>query len=180
MRVDVVLVRVRPDGRTDELKLKQPRTVIGRDEACDVRIPVAAVSRRHCELTVAAGAVTLRDLGSSNGTFINQQPIADEARVQAGDVITIGPMVFIARIDGEPRDIAAGARTRMASGGGLTAAKGVRPTPPLGAAPGAGLGAGLGAAAGAGLSSSDPEDSSFFDFDLDLSDDDEDDKQPPL
>ena len=63
--------------------------VIGRDPGCRVRVPDPLVSRRHAELSYAGGRWVLRDLGSSNGTFVDGQqvqtvPIGAGARVRLG------------------------------------------------------------------------------------------------
>jgi predicted component of type VI protein secretion system len=52
------------------------------------------VSRRHAELKLAAGRVTIRDLGSSNGTRVNGQPLTAERALHHGDRIEIGPLSF--------------------------------------------------------------------------------------
>ncbi len=84
--------------------MKRARLVIGRKEGTDVRIPVASVSREHCELRVEDGKLMIRDLGSSNGTYVNRQRI-QEQQVSAGDLIGVGPAVFVARIEGNPQTV---------------------------------------------------------------------------
>ncbi len=48
--------------------------VIGRSNTCDVMLHDAALGRRHCEIRQEGGRVLLTDLGSVNGTFVNDQP----------------------------------------------------------------------------------------------------------
>jgi pSer/pThr/pTyr-binding forkhead associated (FHA) protein len=48
--------------------------------------------------------VKAKDLGSANGTFLNNKPVT-EATLKAGDHLVIGPVVFTVQIDGEPEDI---------------------------------------------------------------------------
>jgi pSer/pThr/pTyr-binding forkhead associated (FHA) protein len=48
--------------------------------------------------------VKVRDLGSHNGTYLNGKRI-DEATVQAGDYIKIGPLTFLLQVDGQPEEI---------------------------------------------------------------------------
>lgn len=109
--MQLALVNVRADGRQVEVPLKKGHTVVGRRDDCQVRIALANVSRQHCEIIADNGQVTLRDLGSSNGTFVNGQR-AHEARLSAGDIVTVGDAVFVVRIEGEPRHIDAGSAFR--------------------------------------------------------------------
>lgn len=66
--------------------------VLGRDPAADVRIDAVGVSRRHAAIHVEARVVTLRDLGSKNGTFVGGArvagtvPLGDDAEIRLGAV----------------------------------------------------------------------------------------------
>ncbi len=106
--MDLVLVNVRADGRQLDVPVKRAHTVIGRRDDCQVRISLANVSRQHCEIVEENGSFTLRDLGSSNGTFVNGQR-AQEATLSPGDVLTVGDAVFVVRLGGEPTHIDASA-----------------------------------------------------------------------
>jgi pSer/pThr/pTyr-binding forkhead associated (FHA) protein len=64
-----------------------------------------SVSRRHCQLNYDGGVLKIRDLESRNGTYLNGKRI-DEAVIQAGDSIKIGPLTFVLQIDGQPQTIA--------------------------------------------------------------------------
>lgn len=74
-----------------------PSTVIGRSNECDLKISSSEVSRIHCRITIQDDSVFIEDLGSANGTFVNdqilspRQPIA----VDPGTKVTIGPAEFI-------------------------------------------------------------------------------------
>ena len=64
---------------------------IGRAEENTIRLKDVLVSSRHARLDVAAdGTATLRDLGSTNGTLVNQKPIAGPHELRDGDEIYIG------------------------------------------------------------------------------------------
>ena len=102
--MNVTLVTVDSEGQTRDAVMKRARFLIGRREGCDIRIPIASVSREHCELRVEEGKLMVRDMGSSNGTYVNRQRI-QEQEVNAGDLIAVGPAVFVARIDGNPAKI---------------------------------------------------------------------------
>ena len=77
---------------------------IGRDLACDICLTGKWVSRRHCSLQKGNGSVTIRDLDSRNGTFVNGVPVK-ERLLQHGDVIAIGDSYFRFIVPGhqEPR-----------------------------------------------------------------------------
>jgi signal transduction histidine kinase len=83
---------------TDEGKrfeLASPVVGVGRDTANVVRLHDTEVSRRHAEFRLNQGVYWLLDLGSSNGTFVNNQPVREVA-LQSGDRIQFGQtsMVF--------------------------------------------------------------------------------------
>ncbi len=102
--MDVSLVMVKSDGSSREIKLDRETATLGRDEACRIRIPLNAISRRHCEVRVDGDGVTVADLGSSNGTYVNSKRVR-QADLAPGDLLCIGPVVFVVRIDGHPRAI---------------------------------------------------------------------------
>ena len=99
----ISLILVRADGRQSEIPLKT-RAIIGRQTDCQIRIPSAGISRHHCELTPTDGKILLRDMGSSNGTYVNRQKI-QQTQLGAGDLIGVGDMVFVVRIDGNPAQV---------------------------------------------------------------------------
>lgn len=65
--------------------------VIGRSSQADVELTDPEVSRRHARLDLVRGVLYLADLGSSNGTFLNGKPLADESiELRVGDDIDVG------------------------------------------------------------------------------------------
>ena len=78
--------------------LDQPEFTVGRVAECDIFIDSSMLSRQHARLKVSDTEVTLQDLGSTNGTFVNSMRVSGATVLQHGDVITIGDekMVFIA------------------------------------------------------------------------------------
>lgn len=104
MSVRASLVVVKSDGSMREVPITSARLVVGRDNDCQIRIPVADVSRRHCELLVGDDRLALRDLGSSNGSFVNGERVT-ESQLSAGDVLGVGPCLFVVRLNGSPEDI---------------------------------------------------------------------------
>lgn len=67
--------------------------VLGRDSSCDITIPGTHLSRRHAELAVSGNKLLVRDLGSSNGTFVNDKQVT-ETELQAGDTIRFDVLIF--------------------------------------------------------------------------------------
>lgn len=67
------------------------RVVIGRKNSCTVCIPDSTLSGEHCEITLKNGRMYLRDLNSTNGTFLNGNPnrVAEEV-LPSGSVIDMG------------------------------------------------------------------------------------------
>ena len=99
--MEVNLVPLKKDGTTKSFPLPSTVTSIGRRQECDFCLPLSVVSRRHCEIYMDQGHVFVRDLNSRNSTFLNGRRI-DESRLQAGDVLQIGPVKFVIQIDGQP------------------------------------------------------------------------------
>jgi len=72
-----------------EFQLKPGPNRIGRGEQNDVRINHPSVSTVHCEIDVTPGEVRLKDLGSTNGTFADQQPVS-EVQLRSGQLLQLG------------------------------------------------------------------------------------------
>ena len=67
--------------------------IIGRDPGCDIVAAGAHVSRRHAELTLRSGKLWVKDLGSSNGSFVNGKR-CDEVALRNGDEVKFDAMTF--------------------------------------------------------------------------------------
>jgi predicted component of type VI protein secretion system len=90
-----VQLKVLSGAHTGKLvRLGAERFVIGRGEDCNLRSSSDAVSRRHCEIMMKDAEVTVRDLGSRNGTSVNGQPIKADQILRSGDRLEIGPLRF--------------------------------------------------------------------------------------
>lgn len=101
--MDVNLIMFKENGSRKDFPLKGKSAVVGRRDDCDLRVPLPAISRRHCKFIRGENGLELKDLASSNGTFVNNQRV-QETILKAGDRVVVGPVVFIIQIDGDPAD----------------------------------------------------------------------------
>jgi pSer/pThr/pTyr-binding forkhead associated (FHA) protein len=71
--------------------------LIGRGHDCSLRIASSEISRRHCKLTVIESGVLVRDLESSNGTYVNDKliPPNQDVALTPGSRLSIGPVQFV-------------------------------------------------------------------------------------
>jgi pSer/pThr/pTyr-binding forkhead associated (FHA) protein len=74
--------------------------VIGRDEGCHLRPASPAISKRHCAVFIRNGEVFVRDLGSTNGTLVNDEAVVGDKPVKDGDRLKVGPLDFTLQIAG--------------------------------------------------------------------------------
>lgn len=81
-----------------EMKIAKDRFLIGRSAECHLRPNSEKVSRHHCVFLLADGRVTIRDLGSRNGTLVNGEKIIGEVELTKGDRLEIGPLQFEVRL----------------------------------------------------------------------------------
>jgi pSer/pThr/pTyr-binding forkhead associated (FHA) protein len=83
------------------VRLEEGReAVLGRGEGCEVRVDSNQASRRHAAVRSDGDEVRVRDLGSTNGTFVNGERVEGERALRAGDRIEVGGVaVTFCRID---------------------------------------------------------------------------------
>jgi hypothetical protein len=87
------------DGSTQRTyELTSPVTMLGRGTDCDLRLVDPGVSRHHAELRVEDNEVVLVDLGSTNGTFVNGEPVRRVALTD-GTRVTLGRTTLVFRRD---------------------------------------------------------------------------------
>jgi pSer/pThr/pTyr-binding forkhead associated (FHA) protein len=82
-----------------ELPILVPQFLIGRDPQCNLRPASSMISKRHCAILVKNNEVFLHDFDSTNGTFLNDQPIKGEVPLKNGDVLKVGALSFKVVID---------------------------------------------------------------------------------
>ena len=77
-----------------EIRVPGRSFVIGRGDECQLRAGSDMISRRHCELTVEDSRTSVVDLGSKNGTYVNDVLIAGNVELKSGDKLRLGPLQF--------------------------------------------------------------------------------------
>src|SRR5215216_1109663 len=77
-----------------EIPLKKDKFLIGRAKECALRAGSEAISRRHCAIIRRESGYTVRDLGSRNGTLVNDEKISTEVPLKDGDELRVGPLKF--------------------------------------------------------------------------------------
>jgi predicted component of type VI protein secretion system len=101
--MDYQLLVVRGRSATEAIRLGDGVTTVGRHDDCRLRIKSSQVSRRHCELFGKKGLLLVKDLGSSNGTFVNGKRIQEQRVLEPGDELTIGQvMLRVAKVGAPP------------------------------------------------------------------------------
>src|SRR3954469_14445721 len=76
------------------VRVDSSRFIVGRNPGASLCIPSPTVSREHAELTVVDRGLLLRDLGSTNGTFVNGTRLQQPCTVNHGDLLQFGQVVF--------------------------------------------------------------------------------------
>ena len=78
----------------NSIALPQGKFLVGREEDCHLRPNSDLVSRHHCVFTVDDFSLRLRDLGSTNGTYVNGQRLVGAVNLKPGDRVLIGKLDF--------------------------------------------------------------------------------------
>lgn len=102
--MNVNLVMFKTNGQLKAIPVTKSKTVLGRGTECDLRIPIESCSRKQCQLKVDGDVLRLKDLGSSNGTYVNNVRV-EETVLNPGDKLMIGPITMTIQINGMPAEI---------------------------------------------------------------------------
>ena len=97
MAVVLRVIGGKNDGR--EIAIAVPRFIIGRGETAHLRPASDLVSREHCAIEVNEDQVTIFDLDSRNGTFVNGNQLTQPHIARSGDSVRIGRLQFQLMID---------------------------------------------------------------------------------
>ncbi len=82
----------------NDVLLFDGETTLGRSDKSDVVVADSSVSRQHAVMRVQGGKVTLRDLGSNNGTMVNDEKIEGEVELSDGDRVQLGDRLVVLRV----------------------------------------------------------------------------------
>lgn len=97
--LSVKLVVVGGEAKTKELQLKLPTTIGRGREGVTLTLPHKLVSRKHTELFEQEGQLYVKDLGSLNGTYVNNKRIAQRTLLKPNELLTLGNVTFRAVYD---------------------------------------------------------------------------------
>lgn len=87
------LIAIGGQIRGKEFELQEGESTIGRDETCDIHLPLGGISKTHLKITVNGSHAYVEDLGSSNGTFVNGKLIK-RINAKGGDKVALPNVIF--------------------------------------------------------------------------------------
>jgi diguanylate cyclase (GGDEF)-like protein len=91
---EACLVQIYGPNLGKRFVLDRDETTIGRGEGCEIVLELDNVSRRHCSVLTNRDGSILKDLGSTNGTYLNNREVRGEAPLRTGDLIKVGSSIF--------------------------------------------------------------------------------------
>lgn len=99
MKLQLVLLEGTHKGH--RLSVEIGLAIIGRAKGSAIRIPAERVSRRHCRVWVEKYKVWVEDLGSENGTYVNDDPVVGRVELHPGDELKVAHIRF--RVQFQPQ-----------------------------------------------------------------------------
>ena len=106
MAINLIVAEGKHRGQT--IALPRTQFVIGRDASCHLRPVSPDVSKFHCAIAHQGDRIVVRDLKSTNGTFLNGERITGTAKARDGDMLGVGPLKFVFKVFPESRGRTAG------------------------------------------------------------------------
>lgn len=85
---------IEPEERAGERIAVDVAVVIGRGADCDVSLADTYLSTRHARIAKDGGDLTIEDLGSTNGTYVNEELLRGRALLERGDVVQVGGVLL--------------------------------------------------------------------------------------
>jgi FHA domain len=93
-RTPPIHLRYQLEGQAFVRRFSKPEVTIGRDPASDCHLDNQTISAHHSRLSFHHGQWWVEDLRSTNGTFLNQENVADPLVITAGDTIRCGQVLL--------------------------------------------------------------------------------------
>ena len=113
------LQKIGPADDGLEIAIDRFPFVIGRRTESDCALPLACISRRHCEFTQGDDQVLVQDLESYNGTFVNGRRALAPLPLHHGDELSLGPILFRVLLRAEIQETRAGVSATHGDGSSL-------------------------------------------------------------
>ena len=108
--------RLVPTDGGPPIDLVKDLSVVGRDADCEVQLDHKSVSKQHCVLVKTEGLILVRDLGSTNGTRVNNTRVR-RAALMPNDTLSVANVKFTVKFGEElEREVAAAEAPRKAGG----------------------------------------------------------------
>ncbi len=85
---------IEPEERAGERIAVDVAVVIGRGADCDVSLADTYLSTRHARIAKDGADLTIEDLGSTNGTYVNEELLRGRALLERGDVVQVGGVLL--------------------------------------------------------------------------------------
>jgi pSer/pThr/pTyr-binding forkhead associated (FHA) protein len=85
---------IEPHDRTGERIDVESAVTIGRSPDCDLTMTDNFLSSRHARLANDNGDLSIEDLGSTNGTYVNQELVDGRVHLERGDIVQVGGVLF--------------------------------------------------------------------------------------
>jgi pSer/pThr/pTyr-binding forkhead associated (FHA) protein len=93
-RKGLVLEFIEPDQMSGERLAVVDSLTLGRGVECDIVVDDPYLSTRHAKFSFDDGDLLVEDLASTNGTYVNQKLIAHRTRLEKGDIVQVGGVLF--------------------------------------------------------------------------------------
>jgi hypothetical protein len=92
-------------NKGDEFPLEADEITIGRAEDSGIALNTAEVSRTHAVLTKTEGGYMIRDMGSTNGTFVDKKEVGGKYLLKPGDTVMLGDAIYLTyQADADPEE----------------------------------------------------------------------------
>lgn len=93
------------DGLEHTLRFDGPEVIVGRDPASDLCLEDNTISAQHTRLAYHHGQWWVEDLHSTNGTFLNQEPLSEPLVITSGDQIRMGQVLLQIQVENKKQPV---------------------------------------------------------------------------